>query len=45
MVMLEELPAAKWIHRLEVGVREAQEEMKKVQLELNLQITKLRLKV
>jgi len=32
------------IHRLAAGVREAQEEMTKVQLELNLQITELWLK-
>jgi len=32
------------IHRLAVGVHEAQEEMEKVQLELNLQIAELWLK-
>jgi len=38
------LPAAKRIHKLVTGIHEAKEEMKKVQLELNLQIVKLRLK-
>jgi len=33
------------IQRLAIGVFEVREEMKKLQLELNLQITELRLKV
>lgn len=39
-----DLPPDVCIHSLETGVREAKEETKKVQLELNLQIVKLRLK-
>lgn len=40
-----ELPTTKRVHRLAVRVYEARDEMTKVQLELNLQIAELRLKV
>jgi len=40
-----DVPAEVWIHRLVARVREAMEETTKVQLELNLQIAQLRLKV
>jgi len=40
-----EAPTEARIQRLAVGVREVREEMAKVQLELNLQIAKLQLKV
>ena len=42
--MMAKLAVAERVHRLVAGVCEAKEEMEKVQLELNLQITKLRLK-
>lgn len=40
-----DIPAEARIHRFIVGVCEAREEMTKVQLDLNLQIAKLQLKV
>lgn len=42
--ILADIPVEAWIHRLATWVHEAREEMTKVQLELNLQITELRLK-
>lgn len=45
LAMLMVLPTAEKIHQLAAGVRKAQEEATKVQLELNLQIAELRLKV
>lgn len=44
LAILADTPAEAHIHRLAAGVHKAQEEMKKVQLDLNLQIAKLRLK-
>lgn len=44
LVVLAELPVAEWVHRLAARVCEAQEEKTNVQLILNLQIVKLRLK-
>lgn len=44
LAVLAELPATKLVHKLAANVCEALEETVKVQLELNLQIVKLRLK-
>lgn len=40
-----DLPVGMWIHKLASGFREAKEEATRIQLDLNLQITELRLKV
>jgi len=45
LAMPVELPATEKIHHITVGLRRAQEETGKAQLELNLQIAKLRMKV
>lgn len=45
LVVPAELSATEQIHRLAAGVREARKETTKVQLELNLQIVELQLKV
>lgn len=45
LAMLAALPTVEKIHQLASGVHKAQEEAVKVQLELNLQIAELRLKV
>lgn len=44
MAILADTPIEARIHRLATGVHKAQEEMTKVQLELNLQIAEMRLK-
>lgn len=45
LTILADIPIEARIHRLTVGLREAWEEMTKLQLELNLHIIELRLKV